>query len=421
MTGVPLTWSERAELASDVGPDPRFVGAILSLADAVPLARLRERVTTRALDVPSLRRVLVDPGGRPHWLPAAGDLGSHVDLAPLDGGPLAATAGLLCRDLDPRRPLWQLTLVADPDDPPGAGRWLVVRVHHAVADGPTAIAEILHLLADIPVRAVDDGGALSSRHLGTAGFGRSARWMPPGVGLVAALAPRSPRTSLLRPIAPGCELVVLRLDLEAVHAAGRRAGGTVNDVLLAAVALLHGALARERGERLRHVTVSVPVMWGGSRRRRNTVGLLRVAVPAPATGETATSYISRIAARTRRRKALLVDDSPARLTAPVTVALARLGLLRPLMARQRQITTLLTNVHGPVGSVEVCGSRVRTIVPLTPAAGNIPVVAAALSYGTQLVLTLRIDPTALSAEGVRRVARAAVERVAPGSLRDDDW
>ena len=113
---------------------------------------------------------------------------------------------------------------------------------------------------------------------------------------------RLPATSLNRPTGPRRRLDVVAADLAAVGDLGHAHGGTVNDVILAAIAGALRALLASRGEQLDLVTVSVPVSarqvaTGGQ--LGNQVGMMPVALPA---GGDLAARVTRIAAITRERK-----------------------------------------------------------------------------------------------------------------------
>ena len=157
---------------------------------------------------------------------------------------------------------------------------------------------------------------------------------------------RLPRTSLNRPTGPRRRLDVITADLAAVRDLGHEHGGTVNDVILAAVTGALRALLASRGEQLEQVTVSVPVSarrHAASGRLGNQVGVMPVALPAA--GSLA-GRITRIAAITRQRKTAAKGTSVA-LLGPLFRLLAATGLLRWFVNRQRLVHTFATNLRGP--------------------------------------------------------------------------
>ena len=415
----PLTWADLAELGSDVGPGPRVVGAVVHLARPVPVSDLLTRVASRAADDDALasalgRQLVRPPWRRPRWATTGLDVTRQCGVLLVESEhDDDATVRAVTAPLPDDRPLWRLDLIAATDRPAETST-LVFRAHHALLDGPTAIDALQRLLADepsvAPTPTPTSTPAPTSTPTPAAPDPRTPR--PggrtfPGIGVAASWSRASPATSLLRPIGPRTALVTVTTDLPALRRRARVAGATVNDALLAVLTRTVTALAADRGERLPHVTVSVPVTRGGDGRRRNSVGQLRLAVPAPRPGESVTQHLGRIARRTRWRKSLLGDDSAARLAAPGLALAGAVGLMGPYLRRQRTITTLLTNLRGPE-RLDVLGTPVTQVVPLTPAVGNLPVIAAALSQGDSIGLTLRVDTDALDPVRVRGAAEAAL-------------
>ncbi|WP_349428310.1 wax ester/triacylglycerol synthase domain-containing protein [Microbacterium sp. LWS13-1.2] len=101
---------------------------------------LRRGLSERIETLPQLCRVAVPVGRRHAWAELAPDLEHHVRAIPAVrgvGGLEQVCAGLMCVPLPLDRPLWELLVV------PGAttdGLGIVLRIHHAIADGMSAVA-----------------------------------------------------------------------------------------------------------------------------------------------------------------------------------------------------------------------------------------------------------------------------------------
>jgi len=169
---------------------------------------------------------------------------------------------------------------------------------------------------------------------------------------------RRPATSLNRPVGPGRRLDVVAVDLAAIRDLGHTYGGTVNDVVLAAVAGALRTLLAARGEQLGEVTITVPV---AARRAAsggelgNQIGIMPVTVPAAGDFDT---RVTRTAEITRERKSRAHGASAA-LFVPAFLLLARTGLLRWFASHQRVVQTLVTNLHGPEDPLTFGGAPVR--------------------------------------------------------------
>ena len=215
--------------------------------------------------------------------------------------------------------------------------------------------------------------ARCARHAACAGSARgSQNWGAPGR---RAAAP----TSLNRPVGPRRRLDVVAVDLAAIRDLGHAHGGTVNDVVLAAVAGALRTLLAARGEQLGEVTITVPVAarraaTGGE--LGNHIGIMPVTVPA--TGDFGTR-VTRTAAITRERKSGARGAS-ATLFVPAFLLLARTGLLRWFARHQRVVHTFVTNLRGPDDLLTFGGAMVRAIIPIPSTTGNVTVTFAAASY-----------------------------------------
>lgn len=386
-----LSIGDAAELAGDVGPDPRLIGVLAQTSDRIDLDRFRTRVEAALVDLPVLRRQLVRHGRNPlaaRWKTAECPVDQHVCAIPVHGALLRTVERLFVEGLPGNRPLWRMLVLDD-----GLHDHLLFMAHHVLLDGVTAVCVLRGLLDD--ARVHDAGLHDASRITASPPPARPRPFPVLPLGLLAGITPAASASSLCIPISSGFHLATVQFPLDPVHAAARRAGATVNDVLLAAVAASLRELAAARGERLERVVVSVPVTGQatpGAKATRNGVGAFTIAVPSQAPGETSSSHLAELARHTRRRKAL-VRDFPA-ATGGFSLLLAtlgRLGLYRPLFEHQRAITTLLTNLRGPDQGLTVGGARIVSLTPVSPALGNVCVVFAVVSYAGQLNISIRLD------------------------------
>ena len=223
---------------------------------------------------------------------------------------------------------------------------------------------------------------------------RSVRTIRQGLAELGGTRPprRLPPTSLNRPTGPQRRLDVVAADLAAVRDLGHAHGGTVNDVILAAIAGALRALLASRGEQLDLVTASVPVSarqaaTGGQ--LGNQVGVMPVTLPA---GGDLAARVTQIAAITRERKTAARGTSAAVLGLPFRL-LAPTGLLRWFINRQRLIHTFATNLRGPAEPLTFAGAQVRAVIPIPNTTGNVTVTFGALSYAGTLRITVLSDPS----------------------------
>jgi diacylglycerol O-acyltransferase len=413
---------DRAELAADVGPNPRTIGVLLELDGPAPdLDVVRAAVRARLGLVPRLaQRTLRVPfgAGRAVWQDVAVDLDHHVRARSAGAADLLElTAAILSEPLDPGRPWWTLTVV----DLPGESRAaLVWSSHHAMSDGPSVLRAVLAVMQEGPARALPEPAPVPGpARLARDAWGarvrslRAVARLPQHlVGLRefgASTIRRVPASPLNRPVTAGYALRVVEVDLAAVRAGAHSCGATVNDALLWAWGgALHRRLAAA-GVVGARVVVSCPVTVP-SDAIENRVGAVRFAVPPP--GASVARDLAALARDTRRRKRR-VTGSTWWLTAQVFRAVGALGGYRRFVDRQRSITTLLTNMRGPVEPLRVLDRRVTRVVPLATLVGNVTVLAAALSCGGQLVVTIMCSPeSAASADGLADDLRDGLAAVA---------
>jgi diacylglycerol O-acyltransferase / wax synthase len=399
-------------LATDIGSVPMQVGAILVLdpCQSPTPAAVRAAIEERIRSLPRLRQHLVGTpmgGGRPAWVDDREfDIGRHVRSiscpAPGDEHALLGVAARMVMDRLPMdRPLWSATFVTDLANGAAA---LVFVFHHVLADGIGGLAVL--------ARLADGGSGLQRDDFPQPGPARSELFLDALVsricavthlgsglshvrGAVAELRPGGTpvayRSSLNRPTGPRRQLAVVRTPLNAVHDVAHAHAGTVNDVVLTAVAGALRVVLDRRGEAIDELVVSVPVSGrdaAGGVRLGNETGVIPVSVP---TIGDPLQRLEAIASITRRRKKAPRGSSAA-LLGPVFRALARLGAFQWFIDHQRLVNTFVTNLRGPESRVFFLGAAVSEVIPVSLAMGNVTVAFAVLSYAGSLTVTVVADP-----------------------------
>lgn len=235
---------------------------VVGLLDREPSWSRVQTSLRRAVDaIPRLRQRLVPGplGTRPRWVgDSAFSLDHHVRrvrAATADGvrAALDVAEPDVMTAFDPARPLWQLTLV---DGLEGGGAAFLLRFHHTITDGVggMALAERLFDPTRRPGAAREPepprAPAPATEGIGTrataVAFGMARAGLDPvGTLRTGARTARSvakmlaPARAPLSPILLGRgldrRLHVLDVPLIGLQHAARTAGGTVNDVLLAAI------------------------------------------------------------------------------------------------------------------------------------------------------------------------------------------
>lgn len=400
-------------------------GQLLDHEGRLRIASIRERLAPKVQRAPELHQVLHETGflqGRPLWIDDPDfRIENHVHAVtlPRPGGRDAAlefVATRLAEPMDRARPLWQLWFLEGyANDRVG----VVLKTHHALCDGP-AMLNLVVALFDLeptadPVPAirwtpvpVPSGRALLADNfeVAAADLGRGLRRLrhPVRLGRAAAASLRggwetvrqgrgAPVTSLNRPIGVDRRFAVTALPLHEVKRIAHGSHVKVNDVFLDLVAGGLRAVLLARGEAVDGVTLHASIAvsmhpMGDASTLGNRVGTM--VVPLPLTEASPGSRLAAIAAGTAVAK--------SRQRAPVTPAfmalLARSGVTRRYIRRQRIINVLSTNLAGPAFPLYVAGARLLEVFAAPPIAGNVTASFAALSYDDELNLSVVADAAA---------------------------
>ncbi len=409
-----LSPADRSSLAAERGPVNMAVGGLLvfdsepTLTRAMVVTRIAERIHL----IGRLRQRLDEPPlgllANPLWVDDHGfDLDWHVRQASLPGpGGEAELGALVGREfshrLDRARPLWEATLI---EGLQGGRRALLMKVHHALVDGMAAIGMAALVLdpsqdpLEIPPpeqawspRPYDlrrQMTRLAARPL-TAGSKlmvdgmlraldadprRTANDMRRATEVALELAkarPGAPMTPLNRTISPNRRYAIAHVGLPEVKAVGARAGGTVNDVLLAVVAgTLGNSLAEAghaRADAARAPVALVPVsVRGASDRGELGNRISTVFVDLPVAEPDLEARIRFIAAQTR----LLKDSAAVRAGALVVGASGWApplisGLLARALGTVRAFNLVVSNIPGPQQPFYLSGVRMREVYPVVP-------------------------------------------------------
>jgi diacylglycerol O-acyltransferase / wax synthase len=403
----PLSAADRASLATERGPVNMAVGAALVFEGGAGLSyeAVRERLSARLHLIPRYRQKLVEaPLGiaGPVWADDEDfDLDWHLDHATLPSpDALPDYVGReMSRKLDRARPLWELHIVDGLADGRVA---LMPKMHHALVDGVAAI-DVSTVILDPSPKPLDisppdepwsprpfDPGTHIAR-LAATPFVRAQQLamdtalraletsprsaaddLRKATDLLVELArqrPQAPMTPLNEPLGPNRRYASARADLGAVKAAGKAMGGTVNDVLLAAVA---GMLARYLCATESAPVALVPVSVRREQERGemgNRISMVFVDLPTDV--DDPAERVQRVNAETRALKgsaAVRAGGLIAGATGWVPPAVS--SLLVRAMGGVRAHNIVVSNVPGPQQPFYLNGSRLlqaSPAVPLNPA------------------------------------------------------
>jgi WS/DGAT/MGAT family acyltransferase len=464
--GEPVSSVDYAWLRMDEPANLMTVNGVLVFDQPLTREELAAVLEERLLAIPRFRDRLVAPRGpngkrrrgRPRWEPdPTFDLRHHLvvsDLPP-PGDEAAlrdAVSALLGEPLDYDRPLWRFHLFQGYR----GGSAVMPTLHHCLGDG-IALMMVLFSLTD-----VGEGEGRSENPFRTlfAGAGRdlgkvrelAERLMPDGMrlmlhpadalaslgrflkgaavtGALGRLALRSsdPKTALKGPLTPGKRVAWSRpIPLAEVKAVGQALGGTVNDVLVTAVAGglrryldgREGAATRKRAGRLAF-RAAVPVNVRPLEqmdRLGNQFGLVFLSLPVGILDP-----VERLAAVRRRMRALRASAEPLVVFGLLRVlgagpAVFQRAAVRLLAAKT---TVVLTNVPGPREVLYMAGKAIRQLFFWVPQAGRVGIGISLLSYAGEVHVGVGTDAGLVpdperivetfhqEMEGLKRAAAAA--------------
>jgi WS/DGAT/MGAT family acyltransferase len=397
----PRTSMAIASIAVFEGPPPTHEEFLAYLAGRLPpVPRYRQKLRTVPFRL-----------GRPVWVDDPDfDLGYHVrrTALPAPGGDqqlAALMARVMSQRLDRDHPLWEYWVIEGLPE----GRWaLISKVHHCMVDG-IAGTDLYRVIFDISPEpsppAADDrvvGAEPSSLELAaqaaldtvalpvrealalgstvTGDLGTAVRQAAGTVRAIAKLAPAMwPATgsSLSGHIGKQRRYTWARASLDDVKMIKQELGGTVNDVVLAAISGGFRALLLARGEQpgphmvrsLVPVSVRAP---GEESVYENQVSAVLADLPAQVADP-----VQRLGAVRAELQALKTARE-----AMVGEALVGLGRYTPFPVAswwvrtafslpQREIVTVTTNVPGPRQPLYGMGRKLLEIIPYVPIATTV--------------------------------------------------
>ncbi len=410
-----------------------MITGVMVFSERLAYERLREVVESRFLKYRRFTQLAVQKAAGAFWeSDPYFDIGRHVLRTALPGQADKSelqhlASDLMSAPLDFTKPLWQFHLVEDYQ----GGSAVILRIHHCYADG-IALIHVLLSLTD-PAPHVAPAPVEEEEHAEEAGIFRwffdpvdkvvnttlklSRGLVGEGADIVmhpthaldyarngARLAAEVARLALMgddsKTRFKGDLGVSKRvawaepLDLREVKTIGKALGGSVNDVLLAAVA---GALRDylvEQGDPIPEnlqVRAVIPVNLRPlekAARLGNFFGLVFLALPVGIA-----SPLERVYEVRRRMSELKESYQPI-------LALGLLGavgmgpnlLQQPLLdLLSNKASAVMTNVPGPREAIYLGGSRVSEMMFWVPQSGQIGVGVSILSYNNRVHFGLVAD------------------------------
>ena len=431
-----------ASLSLFDGPAPRRDEVLGLLAARLPLMpRYRKRLRFPPLEL-----------GRPVWADDTHfDLGYHVRQtalpAPGDDAALCTLMGrLMSQLLDRSRPLWEIWIV----EGLAGARWaMITKVHHSMVDGIGGVQLQEVMLEDLPDKApqkeappaalsepsrlglvldawqglAKDAGAVAGRAL------RNLRH--PKTGARALLHTAGGLTFFARrlaavrsgptqgPIGGQRSFAHASVSLADVQAVRKAFGGSVNDVVLAAISGGYRQLFQHRHADPDHARLRslVPVSVRGPDRKgdlHNHISAMVCDLPLDIADplerlRVVTARMGELKASHMAEAGVLIIEIgellPPMVVGPVTRFIARAMHAVP----QRALATVTTNVPGPREPLYLLGRRLLSWYPYVPIAQGLRIGVAILSYAGELAFGVTGDRDTVPDAGV--LARAIVDDI----------
>lgn len=418
MEAIPLTPEDRAILELESDTVAGHTCKVIVVGEGAPdLAALRATIESRIEAAPALTRRLSPSAAAPAWVPdEAFAVTAHVVAAqaeaPLDDAGLRREVSrLFAQRLDRRRPLWQIDAL-----PLEGDRLAVVwRLHHAVADGTTAMRYASAVLWDPEAAEAPAPAGAAHAHAGADEERRR--------GHLAGFLEREFASSRHRSPFDGAIGRQRRVEfasapLDELHAAAKALGATVNDAVLTIVA---GALRRwieaHHGS-LGAVRVKVPVSLhheGDDAGNRDS--FFTLALPL---GEAdPVTRLGAVHAATAARKAAHDAEEMDEMLRDLGRASPRLQRFCDRLEQSpRRFALNVSNVPGPRGPVSIRGAPVESVHSLAEIGERHALRVAVVSIAGRLCFGFCADPGVVDdlealAQGVELEAEALLN-AAPG-------
>lgn len=424
MANVDCAW-----LRMDDPTNLMMITGVLTLADPLSYEQVRQILEERLLRFNRFRQRVSVPHSSvaspsweddPHF-----DIEEHLRRAtlPSPGDKQAlqqVVSGLMSVPLNPIRPLWQMHLIEDYQ----GGSAVIARLHHAIADGLALVAVLLSLTDDAgdaaPVVTTTPRSRSRSKSR-VQRVARSARVLAGELAHESLVAARDPRrvmemarlgaggvTRLLQILvrSPDPNTVFkgpLGIDkraawsqpiaLEEVKAVARVMGGTINDVLLTAVAGGLRSYLLQRGEPVDGLSfhavipfnlrsLDEPLTLG------NKFGLVFLELPVGVADP-----VERLEALKAHMDSLKASPEPMAIYALLNVVGMGPVELENLLVTVfgTKATGVMTNVPGPRRQLYMAGSPLRDVMFWVPQSGRLGLGVSIISYNSQVLVGIVTD------------------------------
>src|SRR5580693_3821011 len=391
-------------------PDYREIKDVLAeRIRAIP--RCTQMLRTQPFDV-----------GAPTWVDDPGfDLSRHVRRVAVprpgdDTELFRVVADVLERRLHRDRPLWECWVIEGLK----GDRWaMLVKIHHCMADGISAIRILSRLCDDIegdpfarPVakrttrrphlKPVPDhpprSNPLSNLWRTATGItDAAARTVSGTVDIATSLLRPASGSSLVGPVTAMRRYRAVRVPLTDVEQVCQKFNVTINDVALAAITEGFRSVLCHRGEEPRpdSLRTLVPVSVRSADALDKPGNCLSIMLPylPVEEGDPIQQLLTVHSRLTRAKQGGQRQAGNVAVSATSYIPFMWSSWVIRLLTRlpQRGIVTLATNVVGPRRRLEMMGSNVARLLPIPPIALRLRTGVAVLSYADDLVFGITAD------------------------------
>ena len=425
----PLSAVDHAWLRMDRPTNLMMINGVLVVEGTLDRERLREVIAERILVLPRFRQRIVRRKGRPSWEDDPDfDLDAHLhwERLPDPGGDAElreVASRLVGEPLDPRRPLWSFHIVEN-----YLGETVFYgRIHHCIGDGVGLMFVLLSLadLAADPRTAgtqnpftsmlrerspalLEEACAVAEQVMpegmrlleaSAEAFSSTSWWLKilastAALGRLLAILP-DPKTAFRGPLQIQKRVVWTEpIAVEDVKKIGKGLGGTINDVLLTAVAGAMGRYLERRGERRRqplNFRAAMPVNLRAVDKMAdlgNEFGLVFLSLPVGISDP-----VERL--RVLRKRAFALRKSGEPLV--VYWLLKLMGILPHWFHRLivaifgSKATAVMTNMPGPKQQLYLAGRPIRDVFFWVPQSGTVGLGFAICSYNGRIRVGIGTD------------------------------
>jgi len=428
MSGVDRAWLHMGHR-----DNPMVISGFFAFAEHMDVDLLRSLVWERMQRFPRFLQRPVEHDGPLRWDAADVDMTWHVREEVLAGPGEAHfqwfLGTLISQPLLRDRPLWQMTVVQRPE----GGSAVFVRIHHAIGDGIALLKVLLSLCDHPPVFEGRTGSAgtgklhvpahvlshvrelLPRRHHSASAIEATRAVLQDGLGmlrhpgqlrdLAAAGVPWASALLRLTTLPPDPPTAVkgrltgakkaawaAPVQLDAVKAAGRRHGATLNDLVVAAVAgAVRGYLTSGGQSDVPALRALIPINLrppGGAPRLGNYFGLVLPELPVDEPDPL--GRLHRSQAEMGRIKGSVEPAITFALLQAVGHAAAVIeeNLLRFF---SKKTSMVLTNVPGPRSALTLAGRTITDLMFWVPQAGDLGLGFSVMSYDGEVRIGVMTD------------------------------